>query len=161
MRHGEALSAAEDSERPLSIKGQKDAKAIGKYLAECQISIPHIIHSPRVRAKQTAEFVAESMSKARLVETRTGLDETDTLDYILDELPTWHEDTLIVGHLPFLSQLVSQLVLHQPDTPIVRFAPASMVCLELHEAQRWIIDWVMSPSLLKVEMACDQTKALF
>jgi len=161
MRHGEALSAAEDGQRPLSLKGQKDAKAIGSYLAECQVFIPQIIHSPRVRAKQTAEFVAESMPKARLVEAQTGLDETDTLDYILEELPSWHEDTLIVGHLPFLSQLVSQLVIQQPDLSIMRFAPATMVCLELHEAQRWSISWIISPALLKRVTAADQAKDMF
>ena len=161
MRHGEALSATENAERPLSTKGQQDAKAIGKYLADSLISIPHIIHSPKLRAKETAEYVASSMPKARLVEAKTGLDETDNLDYILEELPNWHEDTLIVGHFPFLSQLVSHLVIHQPSSPIVRFAPATIVCLELHEAQRWIINWVMSPTLLKSELASSHIKDLF
>jgi phosphohistidine phosphatase len=161
MRHAEALTAAEDSERHLSQKGQKDAKALGEYLADCQIDIPHIIHSPRVRARQTAELVSSPMPHSRLVEAATGLDETDTLDYILDELPTWHEDTMVVGHLPFLSQLVSQLVLNQPDVSIVRFAPATIVCLELFEAQRWNISWVMSANLLVAEVASDKMQDLF
>jgi phosphohistidine phosphatase len=161
MRHGEALSATENAERPLSTKGQQDAKAIGQYLAACQISIPHIIHSAKLRAKETAQYLASSMPKARLVEAKTGLDETDNLDYILEELPNWHEDTLIVGHLPFLSQLVSHLVAHESHSPIVRFAPATIVCLDLHEAQRWIVNWMMSPVLLKAELASSHIKDLF
>ena len=161
VRHGEALSAPEDSQRPLSPQGEKDVDQLAQYLVDCAVSIPHIIHSPRLRAKQTAKRFAAPMDKARVVEVKSGLDESDPLDIILEELPTFHEDTMIVGHLPFLSRLVSQLVIHQPDMSIVRFAPATIVCLELHEAQRWNISWVLNPGILKRITASDNMQDLF
>lgn len=161
MRHGEAQSVTQDSERPLTTKGQQDACAVGEYLSACQIDISQIMHSPRLRARQTAQCVAKAMPSARVVEATVGLDESDTLEFILDEMPAWHEDTLLVGHLPFLSQLTSQLVLAQPDLPIVSFQPATVICLELHQAQRWIIKGMLTPSWLKPELACDHTQELF
>ena len=161
VRHGEALSVTENPERPLSIKGQADAKAMGEYLASCGINIPQILPVLELRAKQTATFIAEALKDTRLIEVGSGLGEEDELEWILNELPTIHEDTMIVGHLPFLSRLVSQLVFHQPDTPIVQFSPATVVCVTPHQAQRWIINWSLSPQLLKQKTAADQTQEMF
>jgi phosphohistidine phosphatase len=161
MRHGEALSASENSERPLSIHGQEDVARLAQYLKACDIQIPQILHSPRARAKQTATIVSEAMDNSRLVEAEHGLDEADALDYVLEQIPNWHEDTLLVGHLPFMSQLVSQLVLHNPDSPIVTFAPATIVCLEPLEAQRWIVKWSVSPQIMIPPLAADQARDMF
>jgi phosphohistidine phosphatase len=161
VRHGEALSAVDDASRPLSPTGIHDVNRLAQYLASCGVEIPTIMHSPKERAKQTATIIGSVMKTANVVEADHGLDELDPLDQILEQIPLLHEDTMLVGHLPFMSQLVSALVTDNPDLPLVRFGPASIVCLEQHEAQRWIINWLVSPQLLATEVACDQTRGLF
>ena len=56
-RHGEAKSKLEDANRPLTLRGKKEVEKVAKYLAENKdIHLEVIMHSRKLRAKQTAEI---------------------------------------------------------------------------------------------------------
>jgi|TARA_B100001971_G_C17748411_1_gene314191 phosphohistidine phosphatase len=61
----------------------------------------------------------------------------------------WTEDTIIVGHLPFMSKLASRLVTGNEDETVVHFKPGSVACIERGEnGGGWTVQWFLRPELL-------------
>ncbi len=61
----------------------------------------------------------------------------------------WTEDTIIVGHLPFMSTLASRLVTGDEDETVVHFKPGSVACIERGEnGDGWTVPWFLRPELL-------------
>ncbi len=148
-RHGEALSSAVDSQRALSENGQADVQRIANHLQQCGVEINHVMHSPKLRAKQTANILADTLNILDRHELDTIVDAEADVTPFIEMINTWTEDTLVVGHLPFLHGLVCQLV--NPDSsafPIISYPPGGIVCLEYYEAQRWIIKWHLVPNIV-------------
>jgi phosphohistidine phosphatase len=54
----------------------------------------------------------------------------------------------VVGHLPFLSRMVSQLLCGDPERELVAYLPGSVVCLERSKAGQWTLLWMLRPELL-------------
>ena len=71
VQHGEAVSKAENPERPLSEQGQSDISRIATFLAG-DIRISRVIHSGKERAFQTAQILASALSPGMDVEAVDG-----------------------------------------------------------------------------------------
>ena len=54
---------------------------------------------------------------------------------------------MIVGHLPFLGRLVSQLAFGDADRTFVQFEAAGLVALQFQDGH-WMITCVVDPELL-------------
>lgn len=161
MRHGEALPGAEDAQRPLSDKGREDVSNVATHLRRCRITIDHVMSSKRVRAVQTAETMAEAMGISEVTPCEHGLDEMDSVGEMVENIRQWHDDTLLVSHLPFLSKLVSALVLNDEFQPMINFAPGSIICLHQFEGQLWNVSWLLKPIVVPRCCAGDQDNKLF
>ena len=61
-QHGEAKSETEDAERPLTSRGTEDVKRVAGMLRKLQIKLPKIVHSGKLRAKQTADILAQGLN---------------------------------------------------------------------------------------------------
>ncbi len=146
-RHGEAASGDNDSKRPLSPKGFDDIKKIAAYNKTTGNQVKHVIHSKKLRAQQTAEILAANMLEGDNIELCADINPNDPLEPLLQIITELHEDTLIVGHLPYMSYLVAHL-LDKPETiNQIVFTPGTMVCLKLPESQHgpWILDAIVQP----------------
>ena len=146
IRHGEALPENVDPNRPLSGKGTLDISEISSFLKLATIKVDEIWHSTKLRAKQTAELIAEGVPHTNMVE-REGLKPNDPVDKIAEELNVLHENIVIVGHLPFLEILASRLLTTSDNLHAVNFREGGVVCLEKWETG-WTISWMMTPGLL-------------
>lgn len=60
-RHADALSGVPDADRRLSEKGQGDIEQMAKLIMGSNWKIEELLHSPLVRAKQTADLFAHSL----------------------------------------------------------------------------------------------------
>ena len=148
VRHGEACAPDQDPARPLTPGGCCDVEKIARHLGQNQTPISHILHSGKLRAKQTAMIFADQLHAEQIVECSSLLDENSPIEPLLEMVGTWTEDTMLVGHLPFMAQFVSALVLKDASYfPIVNFPPGAVVCLDYYEDSRWVINWVLRPSL--------------
>ena len=151
VQHGEAHSKDVIAERPLTDKGHEDIAKISNFLAQANIKIGLVIHSGKKRAEQTAEYFIKyqisNSSKVADLRTQEHINPNDPPDFMIKEIKLYTEDTLIVGHLPFLSKLVSQL-LTTKDSCLVNFLPGSIVCLEKSDDGSWNINWMLRPELL-------------
>ncbi len=161
MRHGEALPGAEDAERPLSDKGREDVSNIAAHLVRCNIKTDHVMSSCRLRAVQTADIMAKAMGVGQTTQCNCGLDEMDPVAEMVENIRQWHDDTLLVSHLPFLSKLVSALILNDEFQPIINFAPGSIICLHQFEGQLWNVSWLLKPTIVPSQCAGDKSGSMF
>ena len=147
-RHGHAEQSPDQyGERPLSLEGIKEISKVAAYLKHQLINITHVKYSGKLRTQQSAVILADAVANEQALEASELLG----IDYptipLIESIQQWHDDTMLVGHMPFMSQLVSALILGNDSYDIVRFYPGTIVCLEQLEG-RWILNWMLHPSLV-------------
>ena len=148
VQHGEAVAKDVDPDRPLSEQGQTDVARLAALLATLGVQVEHVLHSGKTRARQTAKALGQATLKQGLAEAVSGIAPNDSTEPFAETIATWHEDTLVVGHLPFMARLVSRLLLNADDPPVVGYQPGSMVCLEQDSEGAWRLIWMLRPELL-------------
>ena len=155
VQHGEALPKDEDPERSLSPQGQQDVQAIADMLGAAGIRVVRVWHSGKRRAEQTAAVLARCVCPGRRIEAIDGVKPNDSTAEFCQDVDVWQEDTLIVGHLPFMSRLVSRLVSGEPERELVSYCPGSVVCLERSGEHRWRIQWMLRPDVFATHRHAD------
>ncbi len=148
VQHGEALPKEVDPERPLSDQGRQDAERLARFLAGRGIRVSRVWHSGKTRAQQTAELLAATVVPGVKAEARAGLAPNDPTGALAETLADWREDTMIVGHLPFMARLVTRLVTGSDDGTFIAYLPGSLVCLERDGDRVWKIAWMLRPELI-------------
>jgi len=148
VRHGEAVSSQFDPQRPLSNKGLADIRKVASFIKALEISVEHIRHSGKLRAAQTAEILAESVSVEKDCSAHKNLSPNDDVTGIADEIEAYDTDLMIVGHLPFLAYLTSLLVAGTETASVASFDAGSIACLNRRNRGQWQIEWIVTPKLL-------------
>jgi phosphohistidine phosphatase len=115
LRHADAGDpmawVGDDADRPLSGKGRKQAKRLGRLLREVDVVFDACISSPRRRAADTAKLVAKAIGRTFAIEDRLGQDFDDAaLSAIVADLDPSASSVMLVGHDPDFSRTVSWLV---------------------------------------------------
>ena len=150
IRHGEAKSKQEDPERPLTGKGAENIKKTARFFKQSK-GIDLIWHSGKKRAEQTAEILNEILGTGVHVEICEGLAPNDDISIIKEKIATAEQDSIaLVGHLPHLSRLASQLLTGNQEMEIIRFKNAGIVCL-LGEIHDWELEWIITPDIITQE----------
>ncbi len=149
VQHGEACAKDVDPERPLTDRGKADVARLADFLLKAGVRAERVIHSGKLRARQTAERLANAIAPGVAL-TESGLinpnDNPKAFDW---QSECWDRETLVVGHLPFMARLVSHMVMGDEDRPISAFQPGSVVCLEHDGDTRWLVAWMIRPDLLR------------
>ncbi|QHG92693.1 phosphohistidine phosphatase SixA [Coxiella endosymbiont of Amblyomma sculptum] len=158
VRHGHAerLSHHTD-ERSLTQEGIDAVSRIAVYLKQRKVQIMHLMYSGKLRAQQSAKILSEIVAISSIKNGKTATKvctllepEHSSVTPLVDLIKKWHENTMLVGHMPFLSRLVSALVLGNDSCHcnILRLSPGTVVCLERTENFQWILDWIIHPDLI-------------
>lgn len=145
IQHAEAKREEEDPTRPLSERGIFDIKKIANFL-KGKINVKKILHSGKLRAKQTAEILAEIISCEEVKEI-DGLAPMDNPKIILERLNEEKDDIILVGHLPHLEKL-SSILLIKEEKKIIEFKMGGIVCLERKDREEWTLQWMLIPQIL-------------
>lgn len=149
VRHGEAEESDINPERPLTEKGRMDIESVARFMGESGLHIDSLLYSPKKRAIETALIFAKYLKAEQVAECVPLLDEQRDVSPLVDMISIWSQDTLLVGHLPFMSRLISALVLGKSDDyPIVNYPPGTVICLDRYKDERWIISWLLGPGML-------------
>lgn len=155
VRHGEAKDELDDPRRPLSEKGRNDIEKVSSSLARLGVQPEQVNCSEKLRARETAEIIASELSIMGGVKTMKGLAPNDDVNPVADLLCAEEKSLILVGHLPFLSRLLSLLVISDPERPIASFQPGTVVCITRDDSIKfpapgngWIIKWVLSPGAI-------------
>jgi phosphohistidine phosphatase len=141
VRHGDAVSAAENAERPLSRIGREQVQRTARGVLERGSEVALIYHSGILRAKQTAEILAKAFEPNLTVEQHAGLLPEDDPAIVKAELDAAECSILLVGHLPYLKRLAALLISGDPERAVVDFLPATVLCCSKVDG-RWKINWI-------------------
>lgn len=109
LRHGEAEQrASTDEARKLTSHGQHEVLLVALHLKNKPIDL--ILHSPYLRAMQTAELVIKTIGYTGKVQQAAWLTPDDDPYKAIKELDKLAEkNILIVSHQPFLGVLAALL----------------------------------------------------
>jgi len=142
VQHGEAKKEEEDPERPLTTKGKTEVGHVAARAAKL-IKLTAVKHSPKLRAKQTADIFAGHLH-ASSVEIE-GLKPLDDPEVAKKMIEAQNENLMLVGHLPHMNKLASLLLTGDKEADVVSFTKGAVVCLEKEE--RWRVKWILTPEL--------------
>jgi phosphohistidine phosphatase len=116
IRHGIAAERGEeypdDSKRPLTADGIARLRKEAKALDALGITFAHIVSSPLVRTRQTADVIAETLKSKPAVTTSDALAPAGTPGAVMQELAKHakRESLALVGHEPNLGELAARLI---------------------------------------------------
>ena len=118
LRHGiatepDARTFAKDADWPLTPEGKHKLGQVARAMEALGLSFDLILSSPYLRARQTAEIIAEALKARKKLELSDNLTpggSAKKLVDLLNHLRPSPESVLLVGHEPYLSTLISLLV---------------------------------------------------
>ena len=135
IRHAQAIARAPeipDELRTVSCRGRRRFRQVAATLKKLEIDPDLIITSPKARALQTAEILAETINFSGDVQIATILGELCTATDLLQILPSLpsSDEIIIVGHEPDLGAIIAELL--TISVPC-RLARGSSVTIKLSE----------------------------
>jgi phosphohistidine phosphatase len=146
VQHGEAKPETEDPARPLTDRSRAEVRRVAERAAALGIQVVEIRHSGKLRARQTADILAEHLRPPRGIREMEGLAPADYPSKAEAEVASARDPLMPVGHLPHLSRLASLLLLGDPRREIIRFRMGAIVCLVKADGG-WLLQWVLTPEI--------------
>jgi len=139
----------------LSETGRKDVARMTSFLARSRIRVARVLHSGKLRAQETALILADTLGPGRIIEQSLyPIAPNDPTDALYEAIEAWPEegstgDVMVVGHLPYMSRLVSRLICGAEEETVVHFLPGTVVALERGDnGDGWIVAWAVRPELM-------------
>ena len=159
VRHAIAVPAGtpgyeDDSQRPLTGKGKKKMERIAQGLKDLEVELNLILTSPYLRAADTARILRKvfDLGKSDVVETEhlapTGYG--DQLINLINEKYANIADLALVGHEPYLGNLISVLVAGDPNSSFTlkKGGVCRLSVDTLQYGRCATLDWLLAPSQL-------------
>jgi phosphohistidine phosphatase len=147
VQHGKAAPADIDPERGLTAEGRAEVERIAAVAKGYGVRIGAILHSGKKRARETAELFGDILGPGISIKAVSGMDPNDDVATLAGRLSA-AENLMLVGHLPFMEKLASQLITGSPDRPVFKFQNGGIVCLDIHpSAGTWVITWSLMPHI--------------
>jgi phosphohistidine phosphatase len=150
LRHAHAGNSTTwdgpDSERPLSAKGRRQSELLGAFLADRAFAPDAIVTSPKLRAKQTAQIVADALGIGVSVDDRLG----GPLD--IEQLNSLVEgvggtSVVLVGHDPDFSDIAAAL----SGTEYLPLKKGALVRIDVSlpiQPSTGVLRWLLPPELI-------------
>ena len=137
-----------DADRPLSPKGRAQTKRLGRLLASIDFAPDAIVTSARLRARQTAEGIAEAVGRTVDVDERLNDSfRLRQLRAIIADRPGVGR-VVLVGHDPDFSSILQQLC----GSDAVQMAKGALARIDVDGTPgegRARLRWLLPPDVLK------------
>jgi phosphohistidine phosphatase len=158
IRHGIAVEEGtagyeSDSERPLTEKGRKKMRQIARGLRNLGVEFDLILSSPYVRARETAEILAEVFKMKKNITFTESLIPLASPELLVEEINVTYsvESIAVVGHEPHLSTLIGILVAENAkiDITLKKGGVCYVTADDLHHHDhRATLEWLLTPGIL-------------
>jgi phosphohistidine phosphatase len=155
LRHGLAVERGtagygKDSDRPLTPKGERKVWKVAEAMETLKLSFDLILSSPYTRARQTAQIVAEAFNARRELELTDALTPNGNarrLIELINAIDPAPQNLLLVGHEPYLSELISLLVTGDADSSVVlKKGGLCLLAVEsLKPGRCAALEWLLTP----------------
>jgi len=147
VQHGKSLPKDVDPDQGLAEEGITETKRIAGVAANYRINVSQIRHSVKTRARQTAEIFASALNPAKGILEVVGLKPLDDIIAFAAAMDP-DENTMLVGHLPFMERMTAYMVTGLAEKPIFKFQNSGIVCLNKDpEIGSWVIAWTLMPNI--------------
>ena len=142
-----------DSERPLTDKGRKKMRQIAKGLRNLGVGFDLILSSPYVRARETAEILADVFKMKKNITFTESLIPLANPELLIGEInENYSVDSIaVVGHEPHLSTLIGILVAENAkiDVTLKKGGVCYLTADDLHHHDhRAMLEWLLTPGIL-------------
>jgi len=157
LRHGEAGKRlpvpSKDYERPLTAAGEREIGEIAGALRKLKLKFDRIISSPLKRCHDTAAIVAEEQGGGAKVEDWDELKPEGSRPVLLHKLSRLRQDSdiLIVGHDPYLSILIGEVISGTPGVKLAlkKGGLARIQVTSFSPRPTGELRWLLTPKLLR------------
>ena len=143
---------SDDSKRPLTEEGAEKMREVAKGMKVMELEFDLILSSPYVRAKETADIVADVYDAK--VHTSKHLESGGNAKTLIQELNSEYQSktsVLLVGHEPDLGHLVSLLCSGKEEFSVT-FKKAGLCKLsvaKLIHGKCASLEWLMTPKQIR------------
>jgi len=157
LRHGEAGKSltvrAKDVERSLTAEGKEELEDVARALSRLKIRPDHVISSPLKRARETASIAAKTLKKRDKVEIWDELKPEGSKQELYKRLSKMKPESsvLCVGHEPYLTQMINDVMGHQGASRIVlrKSGVARLSIKAFNPKVEGELRWLLTPRLLR------------
>jgi phosphohistidine phosphatase len=143
---------ADDSQRPLTDKGKKRMRQIAKGLHALGVDFDLILSSPYVRAKETAEILADVFKTKADIAFSENLIPMGDPDLLISEINEKYSvnSIALVGHEPHLTTLISLLVSDNASLDVIlkKGGVCRLSADDLHHTRKTTLEWLLTPGIL-------------
>lgn len=147
VQHGKSLPKDADPEQGLSQEGIAEVERIAAVAKGYNIGVRKIRHSPKRRARQTAEILQAAIAPEGPLEVMEGLKPLDDVS-ALEADALCEGQVMLVGHLPFMERLSAYLITGSIQKRVFKFQNGGIVCLDREQATGdWFIKWALMPHI--------------
>jgi len=111
------------------------------------VPVSVIVHSGKKRARQTAERMGTALCPDQEIQTRSGMNPLDDVVVFAESL-TLDQNIMLVGHLPFLENLIGLLVCGDAMRTVFKLQNSGIVCLDkASDIDNAVIRWALMPNV--------------
>jgi phosphohistidine phosphatase len=158
LRHGYAgnrlSDPIKDTKRQLTISGKKEVGEIAKSLKKLGVKFNLIYSSPLARAFQTAKIIAKENKFTKQIEQSEELKPNGSKDFLYNKLSKLNIDSviLIVGHEPYLSGMVNDIISNNKNSINIILKKAGLSRIKITSTVPTLkgeLRWLLTPRILK------------
>ena len=147
IQHGQSLPKDQDPQKGLSKEGVAETERMAQLAKNYGVRVSNITHSGKTRARQTAEIFEATLQPSGGIQEQSGLNPLDDVTVFAKTIDD-AEDTMLVGHLPFMERLTAYLITGSFEKPVFKFQNSGIVCLDKDpSAESWMIKWTLMPHI--------------
>ena len=154
LRHGEAgkrlPAGGKDSERALTVTGAEEVEQVAQGLSRLGVRLDLVATSPLKRSLQTAQIVAKTLKiKKGKVEQWSQLKPEGSRLELYRKLGQFKPESsvLLVGHEPFLSNMVADMIFGNSSSGISlkKAGMAKIGLTSVHPKAKGELRWLLTP----------------
>jgi phosphohistidine phosphatase len=141
----------DDSRRPLTPKGAERFREAMAGLVMLDVQLDEVLTSPYVRARQTAELIAEAFVKPPKITNVHALAEGQPVE-VIDTLARYakRRNLALVGHEPAIGEIAARLLGHRKAMDFKKGAVACIDVEALPLPRPGVLRWFLPPRILRL-----------
>ncbi len=158
LRHAKAVqlsarSKMSDRDRPLTPEGEQKMRAVARGFRRLDLSLDLILSSPYLRARQTAEILADVLKAPGKLKLAPALEPGGDPRQLVRELNQHGRQSdglVLVGHEPYFSELISMLIAGHTDVrlDVKKASLCKVTTTSLRYGQCAVLEWLLPPGYL-------------